>query len=218
MDEITDGVYIGPLQALNDLDELKSLGITGIISLVKEDVPDMATNGGFQQLQVQIDDEEDQDIMQYFGQTNKFIQDISASGNSVLVHCVAGVSRSVTIVCAYLLYRAYTSPSPDRSEKLSVNDAISTIKKRRPSACPNDGFLEQLEIYLASGCKISNEKPLYRQWVLKKQAEGTSYTGLAPVVSQYVSSSASSPAKQVIGGDNTAVHVPTSQLRCKKCR
>lgn len=218
MDKITDGVYIGPLQALNDVEELKSHGITGIISLVKEDVPDMATNGGFQQLQVQIDDDEDQDIMQYFGQTNKFIEGILASGNSVLVHCVAGVSRSVTIVCAYLLHRAYTSSSSDRSEKLSVDDAISTITKIRPSAGPNDGFLEQLEIYLASGCEISNEKPLYRQWLLKKQAEGTTYTGMAPVVSQYVSSSASGPAKQVIGGNSAAVQVPTSQLRCKKCR
>lgn len=54
----------------------------------------------------------------------------------VLVHCREGVSRSATVVLAYLLLRA-------REPVASVEEALRLVRSRR-SVCPNGGFLVQL--------------------------------------------------------------------------
>jgi atypical dual specificity phosphatase len=66
------------------------------------------------------------------------------------VHCFQGVSRSATIVCAYLI------ATSDR--KMTVDEAISFIQSKRGIACPNTGFRSQLEIY-ASRFMGTKSKP-----------------------------------------------------------
>ena len=51
----------------------------------------------------------------------------------VLVHCAVGVSRSATLVLAYLMIR----------QNLTLVDAIKTVKDHRV-VIPNRGFLRQL--------------------------------------------------------------------------
>lgn len=53
---------------------------------------------------------------------------------NVLVHCNAGVSRSASVVIAYLILY----------QKLSFEDAFQAVKKTRPCIRPNDGFIVQL--------------------------------------------------------------------------
>lgn len=51
----------------------------------------------------------------------------------VLVHCREGVSRSATLVVAYLMLK----------EGMTVQDAVRTVRESR-EICPNEGFLQQL--------------------------------------------------------------------------
>ncbi|TGZ63530.1 hypothetical protein CRM22_006868 [Opisthorchis felineus] len=69
-----------------------------------------------------------------------YIDEAEKSNGIVLVHCVAGVSRSVAIVMAYLMhkYRNFT-----------VLRALDFIQSRRPIAGPNLHFMGQLEHYYA---------------------------------------------------------------------
>lgn len=55
----------------------------------------------------------------------------------VLIHCHAGISRSVTIAAAYLMQK----------KRQNVEDTIQLIKSARPIADPNDGFMEQLKLW-----------------------------------------------------------------------
>ena len=57
------------------------------------------------------------------------------SGNTVAVHCFAGVSRSATIVIAYLM----------KYENYSFEKAIEHVFEARPIICPNIGFLKLLK-------------------------------------------------------------------------
>lgn len=53
---------------------------------------------------------------------------------NILVHCNAGVSRSPTIVIAYLMIIM----------RLSYNDAYDKVQEARHCIRPNDGFVKQL--------------------------------------------------------------------------
>lgn len=52
----------------------------------------------------------------------------------VLVHCLAGVSRSVTITVAYLM----------QTKKLTLNEAYDYVKTCKPNISPNFNFMGQL--------------------------------------------------------------------------
>lgn len=54
-------------------------------------------------LWINIEDDIYTDIDQYFETTNKFLQSSKTKQKNVLVHCQMGVSRSSTIVLAYLM-------------------------------------------------------------------------------------------------------------------
>ncbi len=65
-------------------------------------------------------DHEAFDISYYFDQSNNFIEEERKRTN-VLVHCMAGVSRSVALVIAYLI----------RHSNMSYDDAFAFVKSRR---------------------------------------------------------------------------------------
>ena len=64
----------------------------------------------------------------------KLIDGYLRCGKQVLVNCFAGVSRSATIVIAYLMYK----------NKWNVQDAITFVRSKRPIINPNYGFVAQL--------------------------------------------------------------------------
>ena len=53
---------------------------------------------------------------------------------NVLVHCVGGVSRSSTIVIAYLMLK----------HGYSLNDAYDFVKAKKSNISPNFNFMQQL--------------------------------------------------------------------------
>lgn len=54
----------------------------------------------------------------------------------ILVHCKEGVSRSATLVLAYLV----------RDQEMTLQDAVSLVRSKR-EILPNQGFLQQLIDY-----------------------------------------------------------------------
>jgi len=65
-----------------------------------------------------------------------------------LVHCHAGVSRSTTVVVAYLMVR----------KRWPLQKALHFVKKKRYIVEPNFGFLEQLcQFEQAQGLGISSQ-------------------------------------------------------------
>jgi hypothetical protein len=80
-------------------------------------------------------------LKQVIPKSNKFL-DMYAHPNSkyktiVLVHCAAGVSRSTTVLLAWMM----------KTYKLSLNKALKIVRDRRPIVNPNHGFLRVLQEY-----------------------------------------------------------------------
>uniref|UniRef100_A0A8C6SBY5 Dual specificity protein phosphatase 22 n=1 Tax=Neogobius melanostomus TaxID=47308 RepID=A0A8C6SBY5_9GOBI len=72
---------------------------------------------------------------QHFKDSIMFIHESRMKGEGCLVHCVAGVSRSVTLVVAYIMTvtgRGWV-------------ECLAAVRAARPCAGPNLGFLRQLE-------------------------------------------------------------------------
>ncbi|ROL54037.1 Dual specificity protein phosphatase 26 [Anabarilius grahami] len=73
------------------------------------------------------------DMSVNFYPASEFIHRALSTGGTVLVHCAVGVSRSATLVLAYLMIR----------QNMTLVEAIKTVKDHR-GVTPNRGFLRQL--------------------------------------------------------------------------
>jgi len=74
----------------------------------------------------------------------EFIRHAISENCNVLIHCNAGVSRSPSIVIAYLMYE----------KKLSYTDAFTLVKNQRACIRPNDGFTAQLKKFNAKNTSV----------------------------------------------------------------
>jgi dual specificity phosphatase 12 len=125
-----NNLYVGGIGCLTKYGTLFSQEISAIISMVPSEVKSP------NHLELIIPDDCWVDIADLFDTSNTFIKTHLAHGN-VLVHCQAGISRSVTIVAAFIM----------NSIKCSATDAIEQIKAIRIQANPNSGFMRQLSLY-----------------------------------------------------------------------
>ncbi|KAJ8796896.1 hypothetical protein J1605_001967 [Eschrichtius robustus] len=63
-----------------------------------------------------------------------YLDEALSQNCGVLVHCLAGVSRSVTVTVAYLMQKLH----------LSLNDAYDLVKRKKSNISPNFNFMGQL--------------------------------------------------------------------------
>ena len=86
-----------------------------------------------------------------------------------------GISRSVTIILAYLLRLNRLNPA------YTATAALDTLRQSRPVACPNDGFMAQLHLYKEMGCpKDIEAHPRYQRWLYMRGVELANAAGMAP--------------------------------------
>jgi protein-tyrosine phosphatase len=133
-DKISTTVYLGKSNSAKNMQVLHDLGITHVL-MVGFDLEAVFPNE-FVYMHIELDDKESTDIEAHFATAYEFIDGVN-NGGKVLVHCHAGVSRSATIVIAYLM----------KKYELSVDDAVAMCKRGRPCIKPNRGFMAALANY-----------------------------------------------------------------------
>ncbi|OMH82554.1 MAP kinase phosphatase with leucine-rich repeats protein 1 [Zancudomyces culisetae] len=124
-----DGIYIGTINHEADRTWLLEHNIKRIISVINGFTPSFPTE--FEYLVLNVDDLPTSDILQYFEPASLFInqqtptptQNENENGNgNVLIHCVAGTSRSVTIALAHYMRTHNCSPQAAYSCLLKSNN------------------------------------------------------------------------------------------------
>jgi len=143
---IKDGIFIGNAYsvignyATREADLLDALQISVVISALteeeyedymisREDFPGIAWH------RFVIDDDQDEKISEHFFTVYKIISQALTDNKNVIVHCAAGMSRSPTLVIAYLMIE----------NRWCYEEAFNFVKRRRPIAEPNIGFVKQLK-------------------------------------------------------------------------
>ncbi|PPR00800.1 hypothetical protein CVT24_000732 [Panaeolus cyanescens] len=158
MDQVIPGLWIGDLPSALDAPSLRANGVYSILSAMRGKI---TINETFVRHQIMVDDSESTDILTHFIPSIRFIQSELEKGRGVLVHCQAGISRSATIVAAFLMY----------TQNIEPQAALDLIRNARPIIDPNPGFMQQLELFHKSTYKISRREKAVRMFYLERAVE-----------------------------------------------
>ena len=131
--EIMPHLYLGAMEAslkeglrLYNIAAVLSIGTTPLYISKKVDY-----------LRFSCEDVAEENIARFFQPSYEFIDKYISQNKNVLVHCVAGMSRSVTLVTAYMMKKL----------QIPLQEAFKTVKEKRQCSYPNSGFVQQLAKY-----------------------------------------------------------------------
>ncbi|RNA25119.1 dual specificity phosphatase 19-like [Brachionus plicatilis] len=136
---IPNFLYLGGHNSIKNVAELTKYGITHVLNMAQE----LSLNNHeyldkkIKILQISAKDAEMYNIRPDFDLAFMFIDDCLRSGGKIVVNCARGISRSATIVIAYLMFRY----------NLRLDQAYSLVSSLRPQVRPNIGFRNILGIY-----------------------------------------------------------------------
>lgn len=138
-DWILDDLALGNVRAHMNLDLLLHHGITVIVCALPTLPLPLKTykERGFAVLHIPIDDSPQVNIGKWFDDVSDFIMAHRLMNRKTLVNCHAGISRSSTLVTAYIMNLFQCDESR----------ALSFIRDKRSCVMPNHGFLRQLIQY-----------------------------------------------------------------------
>mmetsp|Transcript_19833 Transcript_19833/g.34055 ORF Transcript_19833/g.34055 Transcript_19833/m.34055 type:complete len:392 (+) Transcript_19833:403-1578(+) len=180
----------------------------------------------FRSLIINLMDEDDENLLRVIPRGISFIKSsIKKQKRKVLVHCMAGMSRSASMCIAYLL---------NTKKFESLDAALSDVRSKWSRAWPNAGFLFQLHLYEKLGAPselrrlkyvISDDEKAYRlillhRWrrLFQEQSKSDSF----PLDDLDVESNRSLQCpKRLLATLNYPeqnVKPPEYFLRCRNCR
>ncbi|KFM65466.1 Dual specificity protein phosphatase 3, partial [Stegodyphus mimosarum] len=139
-DEVYPNIFVGDEGSARRKEFLKAVGITHVLNTADGKAfgqvntgADYYADSNIKYMGLDLIDVPRTRIIDYFGTGISFIDQAVNSGGKILVHCLMGLSRSATIVAAYLMVK----------KNMTAVEALRTIRKQR-EVRPNDGFLVQL--------------------------------------------------------------------------
>jgi protein-tyrosine phosphatase len=157
LDEIVPGLFLGNLEQAFNPTCLQNHKITHIVNVCQSEnvfehgiekalervnqLHRLDEFSGFvapQYIRVALADQPTEPIYTHFDRVFQFIDLAQSKQDSrILVHCHAGISRSSSIVIAYLMYRY----------QYVLDEAFLRVKEKRAKIRPNPGFCVQLIEY-----------------------------------------------------------------------
>lgn len=193
------------------LHEIQMMLFTNPQSLLNGTPPCMPS--GIEQLCIDVEDVEGANILGHFPAITDFIAPIMNNKTEMevgghrqaLIHCAQGTSRSIAAVMACLI----------RFKGLDVEGALTQVQSVcGVHACPNSGFMHQLELYFAMGCRLNMAYQPYRRFLTTLAAEHYMKTGSLEVLNV---NSLCPPPEEERGQLKDEVN-PLTIYRCRSCR
>ncbi|CAA0818262.1 Protein-tyrosine-phosphatase MKP1 [Striga hermonthica] len=130
---ILNHIYLGSDAVAKNRETLLKNGITHVLNCVGFSCPEYFKNELVYKT-LWLQDCPSEDITSILYDVFDYFEDVREQGGRVFVHCCHGVSRSTSLVIAYLMWR----------EGKSFDDAFEFVKMARGVTNPNVGFACQL--------------------------------------------------------------------------
>ncbi|XP_014671182.1 PREDICTED: dual specificity protein phosphatase 8-like [Priapulus caudatus] len=125
-------------------------------------------------LRIPVNDNYSDKLLPWFDIAFQFLDKVHESHECVLVHCMAGVSRSPTFAIGYIM----------KHVQMSSDEAYRYVKDKRPVISPNFNFLGQLleweRVLRSRGYKIQSGTPMRRPTVTPSTAPTPMVERLSP--------------------------------------
>ncbi|KAJ3849429.1 protein-tyrosine phosphatase-like protein [Lentinula lateritia] len=132
-------LYLSGFSTAMDDELISQLGITHVVSVLDWAPEFSASIPVPNRLHINLSDYSTSNILAHLDTTTEFVKAAleENESNVVLVHCFQGVSRSATVVCAYLISNA----------GMTAMESITFVQSKRKIVSPNNGFRKQLYLY-----------------------------------------------------------------------
>jgi len=128
MDEVADGIFVGTEAEADDESLLQTHGIDTVVSLTHSE----PKTGDITRVDVPMIDGP-QNSYQAVVDAVQTVVDHREAGHCVLVHCVAGSSRSPSVAAAAVTHLTENT----------LNQSFNQILDRRPETDPHDALVRQ---------------------------------------------------------------------------
>lgn len=172
-DKILDNLYLGGVEATSDPQQLTSQGVRAICVCCREfEIPSKKFVPGIEYYRVDVEDQSREPLEEFFEEATDFIYQWTSQNMPVLVHCRAGVSRSASVVLAYMIrYANYT-----------LHDAFIYLRAARPVVTPNLGFMDKLVAYEEEihGTDPTIDTRKYESWFTSQASSPVAIPDLLP--------------------------------------
>ncbi|KAM7542901.1 hypothetical protein Aperf_G00000018566 [Anoplocephala perfoliata] len=165
MNEVIPGLWLGSRPEVSNIPRLHFSKIGAILTVDLKPLP-AETFSSFKLMYIAANDTPYENLLKSFEKAIKFIDENLEPG--ILVHCLAGMSRSATIVIAYLMWKT----------KIPYDKALQQVLKSR-YVSPNDGFKKQLKCFEDMGYVYDPTSEAYKDF-----ASQNAYFGMLSVVRQ----------------------------------
>lgn len=154
---IFPGLFVSGLEAAQNKGRLKDHAIEAVLSVLdfECDCKELYDKLGIRHLYLHTRDDGDFAIAKHFEPAYAFVMETIGAAGNVLVHCAAGMSRSVTVATYVLMRYLYQHDrrgverylrSPLDKDMATVADlAFAYVRLRRRVASPEPGFRRQLQ-------------------------------------------------------------------------
>uniref|UniRef100_A0A3P8S387 Dual specificity phosphatase 22b n=1 Tax=Amphiprion percula TaxID=161767 RepID=A0A3P8S387_AMPPE len=150
--QVLPDLYLGNFKDARDREQLARNNITHILSIHDSAAPILQE---MTYLCISAADLPTQNLTQHFKESIMFMHESRLKGEGCLVHCLAGVSRSVTLVVAYIM----------TVTGLGWQEALAAVRVARPCAGPNLGFQRQLQEF------ETTQAEQFRDWMRTEYKE-----------------------------------------------
>jgi protein-tyrosine phosphatase len=139
MDQIIPNLWLGELLSVQDIIDNH---FTHLLSIIDE-YPDEFKNLNIKIKYIEMKDNSSENIFSRFDECTEFIHNALNENGKVYVHCRQGLSRSPSIIIAYIMKYGICQ----EIHHYKFEEALQFVSEKRPNICPNLGFNLALQDY-----------------------------------------------------------------------